>query len=241
MFNFNRSTGIPNLIIWKKSLKFFIRFGLILNLLVSKEMPVQPMNGRSPMRYELRSKCKHFELNHLFISVISPLIKYLFFRNNLKQASVGEPSFLRLRTTLNMFFQWKLSLRGNIEINPGPLINYKYLTTLFKTNNRSLKFFHLNAQSLLKKRSTLENLINDLGANIIFGFSESWLKTSDDKKLWQINPTHFKTFRTDREEPNREKGGGVMLIIPACLNPKTRDDLNYLNKNFLRASGSNAA
>ena len=199
-------------------------------------MPVQPMNGRSPMRYELKSKCKHFEPNHFLISVISPLIKKIFlFWNKLKQASIGEPSFLRLRTTFNMFFQWKLSLSGDIEINPGPLINFKYLTTLFKKNNRSLKFFHLNAQSLLKKRSTLENLINDLGANTIFGFSESWLKTSDDKKLWQINPTHFKTFRTDREAPNRENGGGVMLIIPACLNLKTLNDLNYLNKELFES------
>ena len=99
---------------------------------------------------------------------------------------------------------------------------------MFKKNNRSLKFFHLNAQSLLKKRSTLENLINDLGANTIFGFSDLWTKTSHDKKLWQIGPTYYKTFRTDREAPNRENGGGVMQIIPACLNPKTRNDLNYL-------------
>ena len=46
-----------------------------------------------------------------------------------------------------------------------------------------------------------------------------------------MSPTHFKTFRTDREAPNREIGG-VMLIIPASLNPKTRNDLNYLNKKL---------
>ena len=46
-----------------------------------------------------------------------------------------------------------------------------------------------------------------------------------------MSPTHFKTFRTDKEAPNGEIGG-VMLIIPASLNPKTRNDLNYLNKEL---------
>ena len=71
-----------------------------------------------------------------FPKLLSPFCEKKFFKflfwNNLKQASIGKPSFLRLRTTFNMFFQWRLSLSGDIEINPGPLINFKYLTTLFK-------------------------------------------------------------------------------------------------------------
>ena len=47
--------------------------------------------------------------------------------------------------------------------------------------------------------------------------------------------THFKTSRTDREAPNRENGGGDMLITPACLNPKTRNDLNYLNEEHFES------
>ena len=139
----------------RKKHKVFIIVSLIILLLVSKEMPVEPMNGQSPMmRYELKSKCNHFNNQNFLLSVISPPINSLF---------------LILRTTFSSLFQRKLSLSGDIETNPGPPRNFKYLLTLFKKNNRSLKFFHLNAQSSRKKRSTLENMINDLGPNTIFG------------------------------------------------------------------------
>ena len=68
-----------------------------------------------------------------------------------------------------------------------------------------------------------------------FGFPESWLKPSDDNKLWQISPTHFKTFRTDGEELIRENGGEIMLIVPECPNPKTRNDVNNLNKKLFES------
>ena len=36
----------------------------------------------------------------------------------------------------------------------------------------------------------------------------------------------------DRQCPNKDRGGGVMLIVPIKLNPKIREDLNHLNKTF---------
>ena len=57
------------------------------------------------------------------------------------------------------------------------------------------------------------------------------MKESNDQKLWELNKDRFKTFRFDRKLGNKTKGGGVMLIIPKTLNPKSRNDLNCMNKN----------
>ena len=40
---------------------------------------------------------------------------------------------------------------GDIESNPGPLVNFKSLTKIYNENGNRRKFFHINAQSLLKK------------------------------------------------------------------------------------------
>ena len=57
--------------------------------------------------------------------------------------------------------------------------------------------FHVNAQSLIKKSLTLEDITKDLGKNTIYGISETWLKETDDLKLWENNQNNFKTFRAD--------------------------------------------
>ena len=42
------------------------------------------------------------------------------------------------------------------------------------------------------------------------------------------------TFHIAKSEAFR--GRGVMLIIPSSLNPKVRNDLNYMNKKILKVS-----
>ena len=73
--------------------------------------------------------------------------------------------------------------------------------------------------------------MNGLGDNTLYGLSETWLKESNDQKLWELNKDRFKTFRFDRKLGNKTKGGGVMLIIQNTLNPKSRNHLNCMNKN----------
>ena len=67
-----------------------------------------------------------------------------------------------------------------------------------------MKIYHVNAQSLIKKRLTLEDITKDLCTNTIYGISETWLKETDDLKLWKNNPNNFKTFRVDRDTPTKE-------------------------------------
>ena len=71
---------------------------------------------------------------------------------------------------------------GDVELNPGPLTIYKYLIQYFTENSTHLKIFHMNCQSLVKKKHVLQHMMSDLGDNTILAFSEKWLKENDDKK-----------------------------------------------------------
>ena len=75
----------------------------------------------------------------------------------------------------------------------------------------------------------METIIQDLGNNCIYGFTETWLKDIDDEKLWQLHNDRFKTFRFDRMSEQEKCGGWVMLVVPKFLNPKLRKDLNHTN------------
>ena len=63
---------------------------------------------------------------------------------------------------------------GDIETNPGPRMVFKFLKQMFSNNDKKLKLFHLNCQSIVKKRETLQQVIDDLGVNTICGISETW-------------------------------------------------------------------
>ena len=97
----------------------------------------------------------------------------------------------------------KLKLSGDVETNPGPQDNFKALAKLFQNNTKYLKSFLVNAQSLIKKKLTPEDITKDLGTNTIYGISETWLKETDDLKLWKNNPSNFKRFRADRDMPTK--------------------------------------
>ena len=130
-------------------------------------------------------------------------------------------------------------MSGDVEPNPGPLCNFKTTVELFTRGSKSLNFFHVNWQSIAQEKRQVEMLLKDLGNNAIFGFSETWLKEDDSEELWQLNIVFFKTFRSDRKTSLKDKGGGVMLVVPKSLNPKLRKDLNHLKSNPLKAFGSN--
>ena len=89
----------------------------------------------------------------------------------------------------------------------------------------------LIAKVSYRKKEQIQIILNGLGDNTVYGLSETWLKEFNDQKLWELNKDRFKTFRSDRKLGNKTKGGGVMLLIPKTLNPKSRNDLNCMNKN----------
>ena len=96
---------------------------------------------------------------------------------------------------------------------------------LIKKHENNLEYFHLNTQSIIRKRTQLKNLMHDCGLNTIFAISETWLNDKDDSLLWNVlNDTHV-MFRNDRvPETNKKKikkkGGGVALYVPKSLAPK---------------------
>ena len=61
-------------------------------------------------------------------------------------------------------------------------------------------------------------------------FSETLLKKHDSEESWQLSKEFFKTIQSNRKTLLKDKGGGVMLVVPKSLNPKLRKDLNHLIK-----------
>ena len=82
-------------------------------------------------------------------------------------------------------FQYQLFIQGSrdVGLNTVPLTIYKDLIQYFTEKSTYLKLFHMNCQSLLKKQHVLQHMMNDLGDNTIFAFSETWLKENDDEKV----------------------------------------------------------
>ena len=128
-----------------------------------------------------------------------------------------------------------LVLVGDVELKPGPTYVYKNITAAFSRNSKKLKFFHANCQSIILKKKQIENLVGDLGNNTVYGFPGTWLKEEDSQSFWELKKDLFKTYRSDRKTTLKDRGGGVMLVVPKSLNRKLRKYLNHLNKNLFES------
>ena len=105
-----------------------------------------------------------------------------------------------------------LLLAGDVEINPGPIENYRLTVLRAQKAKNELKIFHLNCQSSVKKKHQLKNLINDLGRNCIYCFTETWFTENYHEQLYNPDKENFCCFRYDRKLMNENKvrrGGGV--------------------------------
>ena len=121
---------------------------------------------------------------------------------------------------------WQLLLRsGNIETNPGAFKSIKDIFLDCETFSDKLKFLHSKVRSITRKQLQLKNLMNDVGANCIYGLSETWLDTNIYTDLINLNKTNC----IDRVSSKR---GGVLSIAPRKLNPKLRVDLAFKSTLF---------
>ena len=95
---------------------------------------------------------------------------------------------------------------------------------IIKKHESNIKFFHINAENIIRKRTQIKNLKQDYGLSAIFALSEMWLNKNDDSLPWNVlNETHI-MFRNDRNSDNK-KGGGVAIYVPKILAPK--EIINY--------------
>ena len=139
----------------------------------------------------------------LFTHIIkkTPTFSYIAYGFKLFMKTTSEKSHIRASPAVAIFLS--LLKSGDVEINPGPHVVFKYSTRIFTHNSKTLKFFHVNAQSLVKTRLTLNFIVDDLGENTIYGISETCSIENDHQKLWENHPTQipnsFKTFSMDRK------------------------------------------
>ena len=89
-----------------------------------------------------------------------------------------------LKTFLSFLNQLFILRSGDVDLNPGPLTIYIILVQYFTRKSTHLKLFHMNCQSLLKKKHVLQYMMNDLDNNTTLAFSETWLKENDDEKFF---------------------------------------------------------
>ena len=148
---------------------------------------------------------------------------------NLKQCAL--PSKFNLSFFLVVI--WYLLLKsGNIEINPGPVLPYALMMKKIKLFDSRIKILHQNARSLAGQHLLLKELIQDIGYNCIYAFSETWL-SQNHPEFWHVDKQNFDCFRKHRIQTTKTKGGGIIMYIPKSLKPRLRDDLNcFPDQNF---------
>lgn len=104
-----------------------------------------------------------------------------------------------------IFILLLLLLSGNVQPNPGPVLNNITTPEVFRART-GLGLIHLNIRSLLPKLDAVKIWIESTNADILI-LSETWLnKTVSDKDI-AING--YNIFRCDRPR----KGGGVAIYI----------------------------
>ena len=118
----------------------------------------------------------------------------------------------------------KLLLFGDMGTNPGPAVEScnDTLNNLRK-KKQNLKVLQINVLSISQQRLQLKKILHDLGPNTITAITETWLNDTDEKTLWQLLD-QFQFLRSLRRKPSKLKVGGMMLIVPALFNMKTRKD-----------------
>ena len=63
---------------------------------------------------------------------------------------------------------------GDVDVNPGPEINYGNLSKVSVEHKQNLLLAHMNIQNVSKKRMQLKPFIDDMAENALVGISECW-------------------------------------------------------------------
>ena len=122
---------------------------------------------------------------------------------------------------------WYLLLKsGDIETNPGPVLPLALMMKKLKLSDSRIKILHQNARSLAGQHLLLKKLIQDIGYNCIYAFSETWLSQNHPEQFWHVDKQNFDCFRKDCIQTTKTKGGGIIMYIPKLLKARLRDDLN---------------
>ena len=76
-----------------------------------------------------------------------------------------------------------------------------------------IKILHQNARSLAGQHLLLKELIQDIGYNCIYAFSETWLSQNHPEEFWHVDKQNFDCFRKDRIQTTIAKGGGFIMYM----------------------------
>ena len=66
-----------------------------------------------------------------------------------------------------------------------------------------IKIFHQNARSLARQHLLLKGLIQDIGYNCIYAFSETCLSQNHPKEFRHVDKQNFDCFQKDRMQTTK--------------------------------------
>ena len=96
------------------------------------------------------------------------------FKGSCNSKQYALPSKLNLPFFL-VVIEYLLLKSCDIEINSGPLLPYALMMKELELCNSRIKILHQNARSLAGEHLLLKELIQDIGYNCVYAFSETWL------------------------------------------------------------------
>ena len=116
---------------------------------------------------------------------------------------------------------------GNVKSNPGPDNESESSSTETRlSTHRCLSGISFNARSIRHKCIDLLTFIECTRPDIIC-ITETWLDSSCTDSELSI-PDDYVIFRRDRETViDVRHGGGVLLCLKACLNPRRLENLDH--------------
>ena len=68
-----------------------------------------------------------------------------------------------------------------------------------------IKILHQNARSLAGQHLLWKELIQDIGYNCIYAFSETWLSQNLAEEFWHVDKQNFDCFRKDRIQTTKKR------------------------------------
>lgn len=129
-----------------------------------------------------------------------------------------------------------LMISNDIHPNPGPenCLTFSNFTEIHKLNPDKAKYIHVNFQSMKSKPEAFMDIMDTLeDKNTVFGFSETWLTKDDPAEQWTYDREVLCAYRKDRTVLSKKnKGGGVLMLVPKDRNPKIRSDLSFNTPNI---------
>ncbi len=170
-------------------------------------------------------------------------LQYLYKRNISTFPGITKFAIINILPFL-LFTLYFLLMRSGIEVNPGPMYQFR---DIFADQKRNIILAHLNIQNLLSHK---ENKLDEIAlllkqsaqSPLVLGLSETWLSKRNATSLVTFE-NYRQPFRKDRNiktNGRSKRGGGMLVYVSKLLHAKRRPDIeSEIEAVWVEISGKN--